>query len=281
MQLRDAQERRRWPGKPILMRTNMPSQPQIAQKTTPGSILPSLTKIALTKIIVASMLAAIPFMAPAQPTATPATPRKSIHKHHQAPAAHPDAASSQPEPAITAPKPPDWPVNDRPTDATVVWNSQGLHIEASNSTLAQILNDVATATGAKLEGLGQDQRIANQRIFGSYGPGNARDVLVQLLNGSGYNLLLIGGQGQGAPREIVLSAQSTGAAQQSVNVNNQPPANDENADAEDQPQPEPVPEQPPNNRNGFAPGTPPRTPQQIMQEMQQRQQQMLQGNNPQ
>ena len=60
----------------------------------------------------------------------------------------------------------------------MVWDSQGLKIDASNSSLAQILKDVATATGARWQGLEQDQRI-----FGSYGPGPARDVLTQLLDG--------------------------------------------------------------------------------------------------
>ena len=54
----------------------------------------------------------------------------------------------------------------------MVWDSQGLRIEARNSSLQQILNDVSTATGAKVDGLGTDERV-----FGIYGPGQARDVL--------------------------------------------------------------------------------------------------------
>ena len=53
---------------------------------------------------------------------------------------------------------------------------------------------------SKVEGLSQDQRV-----FGSFGPGDPRDVLSQLLEGSGYNVLMLGGQGDGAPEEIVLS----------------------------------------------------------------------------
>jgi hypothetical protein len=124
------------------------------------------------------------------------------------------------------------------------------------------LNQVSTLTGTKIQGL-----AADQRIFGTYGPASARRVLSQLLDGSGYNVLMIGDQGQGTPRQILLSTQSGGGPPQQTAAN-QPPQSDENADAEDQPQPEP---QPP-VRNGFAPGAPPRTPQQIMQEMQQRQQ---------
>jgi hypothetical protein len=164
------------------------------------------------------------------------------------------------------PKTPDWPVNDRPAAAAVIWNSQGLRIEASNSSLQQILKDISTLTGTKIQGLATDQRI-----YGTYGPASARQVLAQLLDGSGYNVLMIGDQGQGTPRQILLSAQSSGGPPQQ-SAANQPPQGDENADAEDQPQPQPEPQPQPPVRNGFAPGAPPRTPQQIMQEMQQRQQ---------
>ena len=55
--------------------------------------------------------------------------------------------------------------------------------------------DVSLKTGAKVEGVGADERI-----FGAYGPGPARDVLTELLDGSGYNILMIGDLGQGTPR---------------------------------------------------------------------------------
>jgi len=170
------------------------------------------------------------------------------------------------QPAPVAPKPPDWPANERPTDATVVWNSKGLSIQAANSSLGKILKDVATATGTKVEGLGADQRI-----FGVYGPGTARDVLGKLLEGSGYNVLMIGDQGQGTPREVLLTSRPSGNAPPAFN---RPSSNDDSADAEEPPQEQPEqPQQPPNVRNGFAPGAPPHSPQQIMQEMQQHQQQ--------
>jgi hypothetical protein len=265
------------------MRTTTTAQPHIEQNLWPGTTPPFLAQILLAFIFAAGSL-----LATAQQTAT----HKPVH-HQKRTSSMPSAvAIPQPASASTAPiapKPPVWPANDRPTEATVVWNSQGLRIEASNSSLRQILKDVAAATGAKVDGLGLDQHISDQRIFGSYGPGNARDVLIQLLDGSGYNLLLIGDQGQGTPREIVLSAQTTGAAPlgaapqaaEPPGANDQSAGNGENADADDQTQPQPPSQVPPNMRNGFAPGAPPRTPQQIMQEMQQRQQQLLQGDPPQ
>ena len=191
----------------------------------------------------------------------------------------PQVSAVPPEPV--APKPPDWPANAEPSTATVEWNSKGLQIAASNSSLQQILKDVATATGAKVSGLGADQRV-----FGSFGPGPARDVLSQLLEGSGYNVLMVGEQGQGAPREIVLSKQQSGPSQRPMNSQSNDDS-DANSDVDEQPQPPPPPQPqaplqappPINNPNGFGPGggqPQPRTPQQILQEMQQRQQQIEQ-----
>jgi hypothetical protein len=186
---------------------------------------------------------------------------------------------------------PSWPVNDQPSPASVVWDTNGLRINASNSSLQQILREVSTETGSKVEG-----PVPDQRVYGEYGPGQARDVLSQLLQGSGYNILLAGDLGKGAPREIVLSPRQSGPVNpQNSNANR--PAQDPDDDIPDQPEDQPQPPiQPPqtqiqNNNNmrpGFGPNGPIRTPQQVMEEMQQRQllqqqqmQQQQQQQNPQ
>lgn len=175
--------------------------------------------------------------------------------------------------ATPAPPPPDWPMNDQPGPATIAWDKQALKIDAANSSLQQILGQVSSETGAKVEGLGQDERV-----FGDYGPGPARDVLSQLLQGSGYNVMLAGDMGDGVPREVVLSPRRAGAAP-SQTQHAQPEETEEDIPAENevdtQPQAPPVvqprPGFPPDNQPG-----PARTPQQLMQEMQQRQMQMQQ-----
>ena len=211
----------------------------------------------------------------APPTAAPAQKPAAAHNH-------PTAAKPAQEAAVSQPKPPDWPANDQPTEAKVVWDSHGLRIVASNSSLTQILKDVSAKTGAALEGLDQDERI-----FGSYGPGPACDVLSQLLDGSVYYVLMIGDQGQGTPRRIVLSGRSVGAAQPSGNTSRST-ASQEDTESEqpsEQQQPEqPQPEQPPAAvREGPAPAVPVRTPAPILEQMQQRQQQLQQQQqqNPQ
>lgn len=197
-------------------------------------------------------------------------------------------AAVEPSPVETRPPdppPPDWPVRDKAKPASVAWNGRDLSIAAKNSTLDQILHDVSTATGLKVEGLsssrsGQD----DQRIYGSYGPASERDVLSQLLEGSGYNVIMVGDQGEGTPRELVLTAQAPGSKGEDAPHATQSNQTSEEDVPEEPEAPEPPPEQPfrrPLNgqpTNG-QPGQPPqggRTPQQMLQEMQQRQQQLQQ-----
>ena len=184
--------------------------------------------------------------------------------------------AAQSAPAVSAapaaPPLPDWPANDRPSDATVTWDSQGLHVVAANSSLTQILRAISVQTGATLEGLNKDERV-----FGVYGPGPARDVIGQLLDGSGYNVLMVGELGQGTPRQIILTVRATGGALPG-GAKAQSSGEDEDAEAEQEAE-QPPQEQPP----ALAPppppgaaGVPARSRDQILQDLQQRQQQQLQ-----
>jgi hypothetical protein len=208
---------------------------------------------------------------PATQTVPTARAHRPVHPHKKPAAAAtpapvvPVAAAPDLPAAPAEPPAPVFPINDKPAQATVTWDSQGLRIAAANSSLEQILTDVSTATGTKVEGLNADQRV-----FGAFGPGPARDVLSQLLHGSGYNVVMIGDQGQGTPRRIVLSSPHPGSTTPGAAPTQE---SDEDSDVEEQPQ-QPQQIQPP-NRPGFPPGMAGRTPQQ-MQELQQRQQQMMQ-----
>ena len=195
-----------------------------------------------------------------------------VHKTVHHPAHHAVAQSkNQPAPAAEsfapvappAPAAPDWPVNDHAAPASVIWDSHGLRIDAANSSLADILHDVSTATGVKVEGLADDERV-----FGTYGPGEARDVISQLLQGSAYNVLMVGDQGLGAPREIVLSVRRPGDAQPAPKSTQQA---DDDADVEEPAQPQ-QPMQPP-MRAPFGPGGQPNPHQVIYDNIHQQQQQ--------
>jgi hypothetical protein len=194
--------------------------------------------------------------------------KRPVHRHVAKAKALTPVAEAPPPP----PPPPDWPVNDKAQEASVDWNGRNLHIAATNSSLQQILRDVSTATGVKVEG-----EAADERIYGSYGPASAREVLAKLLDGTGYNVLMVGDKGEGTPRELVLTVKTNAAPKTSAAEN---PAR-QNADDEAQEDPEP-PEQTnpvPHRPFGVSPASQPgqgRSPEQIMNEIQQRQQQIQQ-----
>jgi hypothetical protein len=132
----------------------------------------------------------------------------------------------------------------------VQWDSHGLRISAKNASLKQILADVASRIGAKLEGMGADERV-----FGEYGPAPAKEVLAELLQGSTYNVMLIGDQGQGTPRQIVLSARTAPDGVQAHGAQQGQNNNEDDADSEPTveeqpvqhpPLPRPPMQQPPN-----------------------------------
>jgi hypothetical protein len=262
------------------MQTANRLESQIAACTQTGKHAPLCALIPTAALVVSLILsgqAEVAAQAPTQPAPSGTVVKPAHHRKHSNPS-HPTEPpapiAAVPEPPPT-PEAPNWPANDHPTEASIVWDSQGLRINAANSSLQQILKDVSTATGAKVDGFSTDQRI-----FGVYGPGPARDVLSAVLQGSGYNVMMIGDQGQGTPRQILLTIRHSGDSAPAAN-GAQSSNSDEDSDAEEPPPPQQAP--PPQNRLGFTPGGPPRTPQQIMQEMQQRQQQMQQQqqNNPQ
>lgn len=192
-------------------------------------------------------------------------PQATKTVRHQKAAAKPvpETIAAQP-PASPAPI---WPANQPPNKARVSWDSRGLEIEASNSSLNQILRQVAADTGTKVEGLTHDQRI-----FGSYGPGPGRDVLLKLLDGSGYNVLMTGGRDADTPLKIVLSARSHVGPQAAEN--NQSPSNSEDDEADKQLDDTSEPPPPPTVQQQFATGNDglSKDPDQFMQDILQRQQ---------
>jgi hypothetical protein len=299
---------------PIPMRTLVLQQPESPDRTKARDGSDALVRrwpCAAARPLPALLAASAAFFAAqfllsaaltAQTLATPATtPANPPAHHHKKPSAQKPAAQSTPAPAsvaqsapvpapcpVAAPAPvlspappciPNWPANHKPAEASVVWDSHGLFIQASNSSLDQILNDISLKTGAKVEGMGADERI-----FGTYGPGPARDVLTELLEGTGYNILLIGDLGQGTPRRIVLSGRPTGSAQPS----RQSTPSDSEADQEQMTAPEAPPtgpsSQPELPGSIPPPPVPARSPQPMMPQrpgQMQPVQQQQQQNNPQ
>lgn len=179
------------------------------------------------------------------------------------------------------------PLNDTPAvPPQVTYQNNQLTIVAPNSTLADILRAVRKLTGAEIE-----IPSAPERVVTNLGPGPARDVVAELLNGSRFNYILLGSPADNAALTKIVLVAKTGSQDvsqpggamnpgQQANMNNQPQepeqpqeaeANDDNSDDNsDQNEPEQQPAAQTPDQNNV------KTPQQMLQEMQQRQMQMQQ-----
>jgi hypothetical protein len=195
---------------------------QLSQPTPPGTIM------VRGKLVPAPPATTAPATAPgAAPATTPGLATAPTATTATAPAVGPTLAQlGAVDPSKVEPPKPDWPVNNQPTPAKVTWDSQGLAIDANNSRLDAILKEISTQTGAKLDG-----EVGDERVFGIYGPGPARDVITQLLDGTPYNVLMVGDQGEGTPREIELSNRPKGPAPANRGGGN---SNDDDSDYEAQ-----------------------------------------------
>jgi hypothetical protein len=177
-------------------------------------------------------------------------------------------------------------------------NSQ-LTIVAPNSTLADILRAVRKQTGAEIE-----IPAATERVVTHLGPGPAREVVAELLNGSRFNYVLLGSAtDNGLLTRVVLVAktgsdvvgppagpslaeqQQLGIVPAQPNSAQQEPAPEaeaveDNADQDADQAAQEAEQQPPPPSD--QPGV--KTPQEMLQEMQQRQlllqQQQPQGQPP-
>jgi hypothetical protein len=121
-----------------------------------------------------------------------------------------------------------------PHRARVYFTDGMLDVRADDSSLLQILHDISRRTGMTITG-----GVADQRVFGNYGPAAPATVLATLLDGTGTNMLLRETPGGDKPVELVLTQRTGGAS----------PPNPNAAGADDSPLDEPEPRAPlPPNR---------------------------------
>jgi hypothetical protein len=146
-------------------------------------------------------------------------------------------------------------------EAQIVFSGETLSIRADNSSLSSILHQVAGKSGMQIEGLSGDERV-----FGTFGPGAPRDVLADLLNGTAYNVVLLGDLSNGAPRQLILTpATHSGAALP-------PPPQSTTDEASNEPEPAaeapPPPPEPPQSGTTPPPTPGVKTPQQLFEQLQ-------------
>lgn len=144
-------------------------------------------------------------------------------------------------------------------------------MNANNSSLSQILKDLSTSSGMTIDGFDKDQRV-----FGIYGPGDPREILSELLDGAGYNFLMVGETDAGVPREILLTARTNAP------LSPPQPSMGSHTDEDDEPMNATPPEDvtPPPPTPTPAPDNHPRTPQEMLQELQRMRQQQQQPAQP-
>jgi len=89
-------------------------------------------------------------------------------------------------------------------DAVVVCVGGKVEVVADGSSLNQILQEIGRVSSIKITGT-----VADEPVYGRYGPGPASEVLSTLLDGTGSNMLLREATAAG-PGELILTARSGG-----------------------------------------------------------------------
>jgi len=247
-------------------------------------------------IALASAQATMPQATTSPRTSPPAAPAPSAHPHHK-------KAAPVAEVPPTPPPPPPTLEQSPPTPPRVSFQNGQLTIDATNSTLAQVLRAVQSRTGASIE---IPAGAGSERVVGQLGPGQSRDVLNTLLNGSRFDYVILGVAGNpGAVEKVILTPRQGGATMTAQSNNPRQPTQDDDGQADestpvtdtaeneyqnpDQPPPPPGgfrrPMMPPGGQVQVDPGAAfgngetqngPKTPEQLMQQLQQQQQQQQQ-----
>jgi hypothetical protein len=205
---------------------------------------------------------------------------QSAHRVHKVKKQQPPP----PLPSGTQGPVPQVPLDNIPAVAPQVSYQDGLlTIVAPNSTLGDILRSVRKHTSADIE----IPVTATERVVTHLGPGPARQVVAELLNGSRFNYILLGSPADASVLVRVVLVAKTGPdnpaptaeagnnpnppAEAAVAEAPEPEAQDDNTeDTQQDPAAEAEQQAPPPEQPGA------RTPQQMLQEMQQRQLQMQQ-----
>jgi hypothetical protein len=166
------------------------------------------------------------------------------------------AASTLPATPPTAPLLPEIPLTPQqrpPQRAQVTYADGTLSVSADNSSLNQILRQIANDTGIKITG-----GVSDERVFGQYGPADPAQILAALLDGTGSNMILVHREGE-AQAELILTPRQGGATPPNPNAHafdDKPEPRENSPLHAAQPEFAPAPANPPVN----PPDTPPVTP---------------------
>ncbi len=137
-----------------------------------------------------------------------------------APPAHPAQVSQLPATPPTAQTAPiaAAPAASKPSSTThraqVTFANGVLDVRADNSSLNQILRDIAHETGMKITG-----GVREERVFGHYGPATPDVILATLIDSNSTNMILRDSIGD-APKELILTPRAGGPTPPNPNAQN-------------------------------------------------------------
>ena len=228
-----------------------------------------------------------------------AKPAKRLEKK---PAAKTAPVAAEPPPVVEQ-KPPAPAVPLRPSQMPavpprVILVDGALTIVAENSTMADIITQLRAATGIKIETIGGP---SGERVAARIGPAPVRDVILSLVQGSGYDFIILGVEGQpnAVERVILTPKTASGAVAASappsrsssgfntVYTPSQPEPSDDDGNEGFAPaiQPQPLPANSNSSEQPVMPGAAqppganqPKTPEQLLEELRRMEEQR---NNPQ
>ncbi|WP_433969282.1 hypothetical protein [Tunturiibacter gelidiferens] len=161
-------------------------------------------------------------------TAPQAKPAVAVQTVSTLPATAPTTAPTTP---LTPPTPL-TPSQEQPKRAQVTLANGILSVTADNSSLNQILRQISHETGIKITG-----GVTDERVFGHYGPAAPDQILADLLDGTGSNMLLVARDGT-TPAELILTPRQGGPTPPNPSAQT---FDDKSDNEQAQPAPEPPP----------------------------------------
>ena len=175
-------------------------------------------------VVIASLVMLLAYAAVAQ---TPATSKSGASagqaRRKTSHAAGLKRGVSKPSPVPPAPQPPPPPPTPEqmpPVPPQVSYSNGLLTIVANNSTLSDVLRAVAARIGATIDAPPQ---LGAERVAARIGPGTPRDVMTDLLNGPGFDYILVGADGDpNAVRSIILTANRSSSSAGTAVTQGQP-----------------------------------------------------------
>jgi hypothetical protein len=145
-------------------------------------------------------------------------------------------AAQQPQPAA-------------PNRPQITYSDHKLSIRANNSSLNQILHEISQLAGITITG-----GVAEERVFGTYGPGSLSQVLNDLLDGTSSNMLFVS-SADNAPAQLILTPRTGGPTPPNPNA-----MRFDNAEADTDNNSPVNPPEPPDESSAQPPQPPPPAP---------------------